>query len=121
MLLIIDDDKNILNICKTILEMNDYNVKIFENFHSALSFYRKNKEKITAILLDMYQPDTNYIVTIPALLAVNPEAKIIGMSGSPIPEDLIKENNNSIKYFLKKPFVLKDLIDIIAKIITPNI
>ncbi len=101
-------------VCKTILEIEEYQVETFEDFLSALSFYKENHKQVQAILLDMYLPDTDFRITIPALMAINPEVKIICMSGSPMPEDLLNQKMYKTEYFLKKPFQVEDLLKVMA-------
>jgi DNA-binding NtrC family response regulator len=114
LIIVIDDNSPILMVCKTILEMNDYQVETFEDFNLALGFYRENQKQVKAILLDMYLANTDYRITIPALLLINPKVKIICMSGSPLPGELLDQVTYKIEYFLKKPFHIVNLLEVIA-------
>ncbi len=93
--------------------MSGYQVKAFENISSALNFYEENKKEVKAILLDLYQPEANYKTTIPAFRAINPNVKIITMSGASMPEDLLTDKIYKVEFFVKKPFQIQDLLEII--------
>ncbi len=117
LVIIIDDNTNILALFKEVLEMNGYQVKTFEDFYSALMYYKENQKEIKVVLLDMIQPNTDYRITIPALLAVNPEVNIICMSGSVDTRDLHEQVRDKIKYFLKKPFPIETILTELRKLI----
>jgi CheY-like chemotaxis protein len=79
--------------------------------HEAISIYEKNKNKIDVVLLDMLMPNMNGLTTIPALRRINPNIKIIGMSGSLL-ENLPSDLSTLVQElpFLQKPFDSEDMV-----------
>lgn len=120
-IMIIDNQKKILEIIKEILEQSGYNVFTFEYFRVALKFYRLRHQQISLILLDMQLSDINHEETFLSLLSVNPDAKIIGMSGViyPVATDLTFQNKFTA--FLQKPFPAQKLISEVSQVYHKNV
>src|SRR6202044_1796184 len=55
-ILVVDDDTNVLNLAKAILERYGYTVLTAENGKAALQVFLENGEQITAVLMDLTMP-----------------------------------------------------------------
>ncbi len=78
-ILIVDDERDILEVLKDILEDAGHDVTIAENGQKALEL--ASKEKFDIILTDIIMPEKEGISMILELKAKNDELSIIAMSG----------------------------------------
>ena len=78
----------------------------------ALAIYSQ-QEKVDLVITDMSMPLMDGVATIRALQKINPEQKIIAMSGLNKPENTEFQIND----FLAKPFTSEKLLKIITKVL----
>jgi hypothetical protein len=76
----------------------------------------ENKDKIEAVLVDMAMPIMDGEATIRALRRINPEIKIIGISGL-AENGKYKGVHNAANAFITKPFTAEKLLNILAKVL----
>jgi PAS domain S-box-containing protein len=109
--LVVDDEKSLQDLVRATLESRKFKVMTAFDGHEAISIYEKNRNKIDVVLLDMLMPNMNGLTTIPALRRINPNIKIIGMSGSLL-ENLPSDLNTLVQElpFLQKPFDSEDMV-----------
>jgi hypothetical protein len=109
--LVVDDEKSLQDLVRATLESRKFKVMTAFDGHEAISIYEKNRNKIDVVLLDMLMPNMNGLTTIPALRRINPNIKIIGMSGSLL-ENLPSDLSNLVQElpFLQKPFDSEDMV-----------
>ena len=109
--LVVDDEKSLQDLVRATLESRKFKVMTAFDGHEAISIYEKNKNKIDVVLLDMLMPNMNGLATIPALRRINPNIKIIGMSGSLL-ENLPSDMSTFVQElpFLQKPFDSEDMV-----------
>jgi PAS domain S-box-containing protein len=110
-ILVVDDEKSLQDLVRATLESRKFKVMTAFDGNEALSIYEKNRNKIDVVLLDMLMPNMNGLTTIPALKKINPNIKIIGMSGSLL-ENLPSEMSTLVQElpFLQKPFDSEDMV-----------
>jgi hypothetical protein len=117
-ILIVDDEELIRITATAALENNGYRALEANDGAEALGVYAAHKDEIKAILLDMAMPIMDGEAAIRALRKIDPEAKIIGMSG--FSEDgKYKAIHDVANAFIMKPFTAKKLLETIAKVL-PN-
>lgn len=109
--LVVDDEKSLQDLVRATLESRKFKVITAFDGSEALTIYEKNRNKIDVVLLDMLMPNMNGLTTIPALKKINPNVKIIGMSGSLL-ENLPNEMSALVQElpFLQKPFDSNDMV-----------
>jgi PAS domain S-box-containing protein len=109
--LVVDDERSLQDLVRATLESRKFKVMTAFDGHEAISIYEKNKNTIDVVLLDMLMPNMNGLTTIPALRRINPNIKIIGMSGSLI-ENLPGDLSVLVEEmpFLQKPFDSEDMV-----------
>jgi PAS domain S-box-containing protein len=109
--LVVDDEKSLQDLVRATLESRKFKVMTAFDGYEAISIYEKNRNKIDVVLLDMLMPNMNGLITIPALRRINPNIKIIGMSGS-LMENLSSEMAALVQElpFLQKPFDSEDMV-----------
>ncbi len=109
-ILVIDDEDQVLKLSKKFLEPLGYKVLIANNCDLALRLYKKRKNKINLVLLDINMPKQNGLKTMQEIKDINSNQKVVIASG--YSSDLnIKD---SLKYgaldYIKKPFSKKQLV-----------
>ncbi len=75
----------------------------------AIQLYKKNKDKIDIVILDMIMPDMGGGETYDRMKEINPDIKVLLSSGYSIDgqaEEILERGCNS---FIQKPFDMKGL------------
>ena len=104
-ILIVDDEKTLQDLLRPTLEKKNFKVMAAFDGNEAIAVYREHCDEIDVVLLDMLMPKLSGLSTIPELKQINPQIKIIGMTGSML-ENMNSEMNEVMKNlpFLQKPF-----------------
>ncbi|MGB6295686.1 MAG: PAS domain S-box protein [Rivularia sp. (in: cyanobacteria)] len=113
LILVVDDEPAISEIIKTTLEIQNFKVLTAEDGIEAISTYAQNKNKISLVLIDMMMPEMDGATAIRTIQQLNPQVKIIAMSGLASTETLAQAAGNGIQGFLAKPFTKSDLLNTI--------
>jgi DNA-binding response OmpR family regulator len=109
--LIIDDDKSILNILSKILEKKGFKVDTAQSGQEAM---RKLAAKTYSVaLLDVRLQDTNGLDLLIKIQKIAPKMRKILLTGYPSDEDRIKALERGADYYLAKPVDSEKLIEII--------
>ncbi|EDX83015.1 PAS fold family [Synechococcus sp. PCC 7335] len=117
LLLVVDDDKPICDVAKIALEKHNYQVLVAEGGIEAIAKYTEHKADIEMVLLDMTMPDLDGSTAIRILRQINPNLKIIAVSGLPGNERVAAALGDSIKAFLPKPYSAAVLLQTVHEII----
>ncbi len=110
--LIIEDEKEVREIVKEVLENVNYRVITAPDGEKGLDIYSKKKDEISVVLMDMIMPKLSGNKLIEKLRKINPEVKIIAMSGYPF--EKIEQDN--ICAYIRKPLDFSELLNEIKKI-----
>jgi PAS domain S-box-containing protein len=110
LILVVDDEDAIREVTKTLLETNDYRVLVASDGIEAITLYTQHKEEISAVLIDMMMPSMDGPTAIRVLKKINPQVKIIGVSGLVSNHKMIELVGNSVKTFLPKPYTSNELL-----------
>ncbi|WP_445638226.1 histidine kinase [Nostoc sp. DSM 114161] len=110
LILVVDDENSILEITKNWLEQNGYKAIVANDGIDAIALYTKHQQEISALLIDMMMPYMDGPTTINVLKKINPDIKIIGLSGLASNHEMIKTLGNNVKTFLSKPYTSCDLL-----------
>jgi len=108
-ILIADDEHTITDVTKTMLEMLGYKVMTFNTAESALNEYRRNKEIIDLIILDLGMPGMGGKKAIDEFFSINPFAKIIVASGYSAEGNIQDTLEKGVKNYIVKPFSQNEL------------
>ncbi len=106
--LLVDDDEDVLDFIRDILETHGYTVLSVDNPVSAVDLFRELSGKIPLVITDIIMPlmDGSELVT--HLKRISPSVRIVVISGFGGRE--IKKDSRSVDAFLKKPFEVSDLL-----------
>jgi two-component system, cell cycle sensor histidine kinase and response regulator CckA len=113
LILIIDDEPSIREITKTSLEAYNYKVITASDGIEAIALYAEYREKISIVLTDMLMPSMDGITTIRTLHKINPNVKIIAISGLATSDKMNAAYEVGIKAFLSKPYTANQLLETI--------
>ena len=110
-ILIVEDDLAILKLYEKILENVGFQTIRANNGKEAVDIYKSLSDKPDIILMDHRMPVKNGIEASKEILEIDNQSKIIFLSA----DSRVENDALSIgaKKFIKKPFSIKDLIQII--------
>lgn len=111
-ILIVDDDKFILNIFCRILQKQGYNVDVVETGQETLE--KMNEKKYDLVLIDVNLPDVNGIDLVSKINSINPNIIKIILTGFPSIEDATNSMDQGVAAYLVKPVKSEELIALIA-------
>lgn len=110
LVLVVDDEASIRDISKTSLESYGYNTLTANDGIEAIALYAQRKQPIDAVIVDMMMPSMDGITTIRTLQKIDPQVKIIAVTGLLSSEKLTEAASLGIKVFLSKPYTTKELL-----------
>ena len=112
--LIVDDEEALREVIVEILGLLDIDSIEAESGMQALELAQAHKDNIDLFLIDKFMPKMSGEETFAKLNEIIPDRPVIFMSG--FGEDAIQISNtsNSPQKFLKKPFGISDLKDLIT-------
>ncbi|MBE9226064.1 response regulator [Phormidium sp. LEGE 05292] len=114
-ILVVDDEKAILETTKVSLETYNYRVLTASDGIEAISLCAQHKNKIAVALVDMMMPSMDGITTIQTLQKIDPHIKAIAVSGF-VSNDKLKEASG-IKNFINKPFTIQELMQMLHSVL----
>ncbi len=115
-ILVVDDEASIREITTAILESNGYEVIMAEDGADAVAQYMQNREVINAVLMDLMMPVMGGSEGIRALLTINPELRIIAVSGL-TEKDQLKKIKHKVRAFLPKPYTAGQLLKTVHEVL----
>jgi len=117
--LVVDDEPQLAEIIKQMLERLGYQVDIRTNGIEALEAFRNQSEekRFDLVLTDMTMPHITGIELAEELLKLDPNLAILICTGFSEKADAKKVKRMGIKGFLMKPVVLKDLAGMVRKVL----
>ncbi len=120
LILVVDDEKTILEMTKTSLEAYNYRVLIAKDGIEAITLLSQHEYKIKAVLIDFIMPILDTKITISTLKKINPQVPIIIMSGLASDEVITKTSSSDFQAFLAKPFTTWELLSTLKQVINQS-
>ncbi len=117
-ILVVDDEAPILEITKTALKTHNYEVFTANDGIEAIALYAEHQDEISAVLTDMMMPSMDGSTTIRTLQKLNPQLKIVAVSGLASNEQVASEAGVGVKAFLSKPYTAKELLNTINGVLS---
>jgi signal transduction histidine kinase len=108
-ILFVDDENMIIDVGEKMLKILGYNVLTARNGREAIEIYKKNRDKIDMVILDMVMPDTGGGETYDTLKKINPYIKVLLSSGYSIDGEATEIMERGCNGFIQKPFNMKGL------------
>ncbi|MDZ8186790.1 MAG: response regulator [Nostoc sp. ChiSLP02] len=116
LILIVDDEAAIRDVTKTSLESHNYKAITASDGIEAIALYAENREQISLVLTDLLMPSMDGITTIRTLQKINPDVKIIAVSGLNSADKIDAAYGIGIKAFLSKPYTANQLLQTISTV-----
>lgn len=116
-ILLVDDEEAILDVNREILQALGYTVMLARNGNEAVDVYQNHPGAIDLVLLDMIMPGMSGEETYTMLKTLNPEIKVILLSGYSIDGQAKKILESGCHAFIQKPFKIATLSGKIREIL----
>ena len=113
---IIDDDVDITNLFKDVLEDDGHRVVAFNDSIVALNYIQRNIEEFRLVISDYRMPKMNGYDLCTKIVDLNHDLKVILISAF----DLL-ERDNSKFVFLRKPITIAKLVSTVNEVISKSI
>jgi two-component system, cell cycle sensor histidine kinase and response regulator CckA len=110
LVLIVDDEPSIREILGTTIESYQYHSVTASDSQQAIELYTQHHHEIHTILLDYMMPGGDPTHTIAQFHSIDPNVRVIVMSGLSAHEIAAHSHGETIKAFLAKPFSTEDLL-----------
>ncbi|MGB3637564.1 MAG: ATP-binding protein [Rivularia sp. (in: cyanobacteria)] len=117
LIMIIDDEPTICNVTKTTLENYGYWALTASDGFEAIALYAQNKHEINTVLMDITMPLLNSENAIHVLRKMNPNIKIIALSGFNCVSQKVVATENGVQAFLSKPYTTEKLLQTINQVL----
>lgn len=110
-ILVVEDEAAIREITKASLESFDYKVLTASDGLEALMVYSQNSNNIYAVIIDLMMPNMDGATTIRILQKMNPDLKVIVVTGLSVKKDTLSLSDLSIQATLNKPYTAEKLLN----------
>ena len=115
MILVVDDEPSVREVASRTLEAFGYLTLVASGGAEAVEIYRNNHDKINLVLTDIMMPGLDGIDASKAMLALNPQVKIIATSGLSFRGDLPEPVASRLVDFIPKPYASKAMLQSVRK------
>lgn len=112
LVLIVDDDEAVQLGTQVLLESHHYRTLVASHGTEAIGLYREQQADIKAVILDIMMPDMSGIILIERLRSINPQVKILAMSGLSVNQKSALDAGATI--FLAKPYASETLLEVVS-------
>jgi CheY-like chemotaxis protein len=117
LILIVDDEANLLEIARLVLEGNNYRVLTASNGLDAIALFAQRQDKIDVVLMDMMMPDMGGQLALQTLRKINADVKVIISSGLPLNQTSILGDQAGIQARLPKPYTAQELLTTLDQVL----
>ena len=119
-ILVVDDELALLEMTKETLKTYGYRVWAAGNGAEALLLYQQHRDEIAAVITDAMMPVMDGPVLIRTLRNLDPDVKIICVSGLASEHKLAQIEKSQVRSFITKPFTRATLLTTLREVITSN-
>jgi CheY-like chemotaxis protein len=116
-ILIVDDEMAICEIVQNSLEAHGYQTLTAQDGVEAISSYMQHCQDIDLVIVDMMMPSMDGALAIRALKEMNPQVRIVAVSGLVTNEVCTDGTEPDVLAFLPKPFTIKDLLTTVSMVL----
>jgi PAS domain S-box-containing protein len=117
LVLFAEDEDSVREVTISTLEKYGYSVLTANDGADAVALYAQNMDKINVVLMDMMMPVMDGQASIRAIRKINPEVKIIAVSGL-AEKDKLKNVAEYTNAFLPKPYTAERLLKAINDVLS---
>ncbi|GAV19479.1 blue-light-activated protein [Mariprofundus micogutta] len=113
-ILLVDDDNDLINTVREILESLKYNIIVASNGREAITAFLTHQYKIKLLILDVVMPELGGVETLLEIRKISPEIKCIFTTGYDKSKVLESHGMADIETVLTKPYEVYDLARLIS-------
>ncbi|MDY6989315.1 MAG: PAS domain S-box protein [Thermodesulfobacteriota bacterium] len=107
--LLVDDEDSILEVGKEMLSALGYKVILAASGGQALGLFKKNRDRIDMVVLDMVMPDIGGGEVYDQLKQIDPKVKVLLSSGYSVDGQANEILKRGCQGFIQKPFAIREL------------
>lgn len=115
-ILLIDDEKIVLNMASTMLRQMGHTVTIARGGADGIDLYKSCSQSIDLVILDLIMPEINGGEVFAVLKNFDPEVKVLLASGYSLNNTAHKLMEDGVKGFIQKPYRKNELAKKIAEV-----
>jgi len=115
-ILVIDDEEPVRTIARTILTVQNYQVLTAEDGMAGIALYKQNADTVKAVITDMMMPTMQGQEVIQHLIQINPDVRIVAMSGM-LGSDQQSPDESGRITFLQKPMTATQLLAALQRVL----
>jgi CheY-like chemotaxis protein len=115
--LLIDDEDMILDVGQGMLKKLGYKVLTEKNGKKAVEVYKRQKDEITLVILDMIMPDMSGGEVYDKIKEINSKVKVLLSSGYSLNGQAKEILERGCDAFIQKPYGLQDISQIIREVL----
>ncbi|MGE5254790.1 MAG: response regulator [Planctomycetaceae bacterium] len=108
-ILLVDDEETIIEVMEKALLLTGYKVFVARGGEEALEVFKKNRERIDIVILDMIMPGMGGGKVFDSLRALHPGVKVVLSSGYSIDGEASQIMARGCNGFIQKPFGIREL------------
>jgi PAS domain S-box-containing protein len=116
-ILIVDDEDGVAAAVAMMLEANGYETARCANGREALNEFKHSRQDTNLVLLDMNMPEMNGVETLAGLKAIDPDVKVILISGYSLADEAERVTDEGAAGFLVRPFTEAELLRTISEVL----
>ncbi len=113
-ILIVDDEKDLLDLYRQSLEMFGVNVLCASDGQIAWEIYEEKKDIIKLVITDIFMPQMNGVELLDKIKTSNSEIPVILITGYGHLKTLVEESSFVPDGYLEKPFSLPALFKVVS-------
>jgi len=114
-ILVIDDEPAVRQMATAALESYGYTVLLAQDGEAGVELFRRNAERVAAILLDMTMPVLSGQEAFRRIKAISPQARVIVSSGYNEVEAVRRFTAKGMADFIQKPYTSRKLARIVKR------
>jgi DNA-binding NtrC family response regulator len=117
---VIDDEEPILDMTSRILREFGYRTITAASGERGVAIFRERHHEIDLTITDIMMPGMDGTETVTQILAIDPEALFIAVSGIRTNEEIIRNSTPNVRTFIHKPYSAATLLKTIASALSEN-
>ena len=118
LVLVVDDEASVRLIMAQTLKTYGYRTVTANDGAEAIMIYQQRAAEIAVVLVDLVMPVMDGVTTIRKLTEINPQVRVIAVSGLETNDALAQAGESCARAFLPKPYTASNLLKTLSKILS---
>jgi len=116
-ILLVDDEEFVRDLGRKILEQSGYTVLTATNGTDGLNLYKKERRKISLIILDLIMPEMGGKQCLEELLKIDPKARVFIASGFAANGQSKEALETGARGFVGKPYNIRGMLQVVREVL----